>query len=60
MGTTKSGTRKVGPKIELTPEFKRQNYTQTIARMYAEGLCSKRTAKEMLARVDTIVGEDSE
>jgi hypothetical protein len=57
---TKFGTSKVGSKIELTPEFKRKNYTETIARMYAEGLCSKRTAKEMLTRVEDLVGEGNE
>jgi hypothetical protein len=60
MSSTKPGTQNVPRNVELSPEFRRNNYTETIARMYANGLCSKRTAKEMLARVDTLVGEDVE
>lgn len=60
MGLTKSGPRKLGPTIELSPEFRYQNYTETIARMYALGVCSKETAHDMLERVETIVGEDVE
>lgn len=48
----KQGARNVGPTITLTPEFKRTNYTETIQRMYANGLVSKETAKAMLSRVD--------
>lgn len=55
----RQGPRNVGPTIDLTPEFKGKNYRETIARMYANGLVSKETAKAMLARVDVLVGEDS-
>ena len=58
--TKPQGTRNVGPTIELTPEFKRKNYTETITRMYANGLVSKAKAKEMLANVDNMFGEGSE
>lgn len=52
----RQGSRNVGPLIELTPEFKHQNYTETILRLYANGLASKETTKAMLARVDVLAG----
>lgn len=58
--TKRQGPRNVGPTIELTPEFKHQNYTETIHRMYANGLVSKAKAKEMLANVENLFGEGIE
>lgn len=52
--------RSVSPLIELTPEFKEQNYTETIRRMYNNGVCSKESADQMLARVVALVGKDTE
>ena len=51
--------RAVGQTIELTREFKYKNYTEVLTRMYAEGLVSKEKVKEMLSRVETLVGEES-
>lgn len=52
-------TRNVGPTITLSDEFKRENYTETILRLYANGLASKETTKTMLARVENLLGEGS-
>lgn len=50
----KQGPRKVGPKIVLTKEFKRRNYTEVIQRMRANGIVSETTAEAMLIRVDVV------
>lgn len=60
MGSTKSGARKVPPTVELSKEFRYTNYSETIERMLAYGICSKRAAEAMLTRVETLVGEGSE
>lgn len=52
--------RSVSPLVELTLEFKEQNYTETIRRMLANGVCSKKTADQMLERVVALVGKDTE
>ena len=59
MGSTKSGARAVPPNVELTQEFRYMNYRETVARMLANGICSKETAEAMLNRVEILVGEDS-
>lgn len=60
MGSTKSGTRKVPPTVELTKEFRYTNYRETIVRMLENGICSKDTALDMLDRVEELVGEGNE
>lgn len=60
MKSVKKGPRNVGPTIELSLEFKQQNYTETIHRMYANGLVSKETAKAMLARVASLTETETE
>lgn len=60
MGSTKSGARAVPRNVELTKEFRYTNYRETIARMLVNGICDKNTAKDMLDRVEVLVGEGSE
>lgn len=55
----KGPPRSVSPLIELTPEFKHTNYTETINRMLAYGVCSEETANAMLERVEVLVGEEA-
>jgi hypothetical protein len=57
MGSVKSGTRNVPKDVELSREFLYTNYRETIARMLAFGICKEGTAKDMLDRVETLVGE---
>lgn len=60
MGSVKSGRRNVPGDVELTDEFKYDNYRETIARMFDLGICKRETALEMLDRVEALVGEGSE
>lgn len=41
-------------------EHRHENYSAVIARMYSNGICSKRKAEEMKQRVDALYGEASE
>jgi hypothetical protein len=52
---TKSFTRE-----PLPEEYRHENYTSIIAKMFNEGICSKNKAQEMLTRVDKLYGEGSE
>lgn len=56
----KGAPRSVSPLVELTPEFKHKNYTETIARMVRYGVCSEETADLMMERVEVLVGEGAE
>lgn len=44
----------------LPEEYRHDNYTSIIAKMFNEGICSKSKAREMLERVDALYGEASE
>lgn len=55
----KGPPRSVSPLVELTPEFKHKNYTETIARMLRNGVCSEETANAMMGRVEVLVGEEA-
>jgi hypothetical protein len=60
MQSPKSGKHKVPANVELSVEFRRTNYRETIERMLAYGICKESTAEAMLGRVEALVGEGSE
>lgn len=55
--TTKPFTKKDN---DVPVPYRHKNYSAVIARMYANGICSKVKAEEMKARVDAKYGEEVE